>query len=321
MKNANFIAIDFETATPQRVACQIGIAVVKEGSIIKRISKLIQPPKNKYSNHCIKVHGITPDMTANSPTFDIVWSEIKEYFEGNFVIAHNAAFDIDVLHKSLDIYNIPYPILMGTACTYRLLGMSLENACNEYGISLCNHHDGACDAEACALLFLKYLSGEINFQKEKEADTKAEEYIEIEKSESDSLFELPSGKHSDHVAKYYSYKPNSSNKENSYEDPFDYITDEIISKLAPLPFFQDRRFIITGDTSFDRERTYRIIKSLGGKKSSAVCKSLDYAIIGKEPGPKKIAKIEELIEDGGNIEILSESDFVSLIKSSLNTIL
>ena len=120
---------------------------------------------------------------------------------------------------------------------------------------------------------------------------------------------------------YFSYKPNSSNKENSYEDPFDYITDEIISKLAPLPFFQDRRFIITGDTSFDRERTYRIIKSLGGKKSSAVCKSLDYAIIGKEPGPKKIAKIEELIEDGGNIEILSESDFVSLIKSSLNTIL
>lgn len=64
MKNANFIAVDFETATPQRAACQIGIVVVKEGVITEKVSHLIQPPNNKYSKNCINVHGITPEMTT-----------------------------------------------------------------------------------------------------------------------------------------------------------------------------------------------------------------------------------------------------------------
>lgn len=111
MKNVNFIAIDFETATTQRTACQVGITVVKEGEIVKKISRFIQPPANQYSKQCIKVHGITPDITADSPTFDIIWNDIKEYFEGNFIVAHNLPFDIDVLYKELDRYNIPHPIL------------------------------------------------------------------------------------------------------------------------------------------------------------------------------------------------------------------
>lgn len=36
MKNANFIAFDFETATMQHAACQLGIAIVKEGEVVKR---------------------------------------------------------------------------------------------------------------------------------------------------------------------------------------------------------------------------------------------------------------------------------------------
>lgn len=308
MKNTNFIAIDFETATPKRAACQIGIAVVKEGNIVEKISRLIQPPKNKYSDNCIKVHGITPDTTINSPTFDIVWNEIKEYFEGNFVIAHNAAFDIDVLHKSLDAYNIPYPILMGTACTYQLSGMSLEDACDMYDIPLCKHHDGGCDAEACAQLFLKYLNGEINFQKKNESDI--EDFIEIENNESNPLGIRIS---------YRKYSKYEIEKEYLPEDSLACISDEIISTLTPLPFFQDKKFIITGETDFDRERAYKIISFLGGKKSSSVCKSLDYAIIGKEPGPKKMEKLEELIEEGFDIQMLTENDFVSLVKSSLKT--
>ncbi|WP_054960885.1 exonuclease domain-containing protein, partial [Bacteroides thetaiotaomicron] len=153
--NANFIAIDFETATPQRAACQIGIVVVKEGAIVEKISKLIQPPNNSYKDNFVKVHGITPDLTKDSPTFDIIWNDIKKYFEGNFVIAHNASFDLSVLKKALDTYNLQHPILMGTECTYKLSGMSLKDACQTYNISLCSHHDGLCDAEACANLFLK----------------------------------------------------------------------------------------------------------------------------------------------------------------------
>ena len=161
MNNANFIAIDFETATPKRMPCQIGLVVVKEGVIVKKINELIQPPQNKYSVSCTKVHGITPEHTLNSPTFDILWDKIKSYFDKNFIVAHNIDFDYDVLEKALSYYNIQHPIIMGCACTYQLSETNLEEACYINNIPLPSHHDAACDAEACARLFLKYLDGEL----------------------------------------------------------------------------------------------------------------------------------------------------------------
>lgn len=161
MKNANFIAIDFETATTStRMPCQIGIVIVKEGKIIQRIEKYIQPPGNKYNKKCIEVHGITPDITKDKPEFDVVWEEIKEFFEANFIVAHNIYFDIDVLNKALNRYNIEHPIIMGMECTFNLTGTSLNNACKDFGIKL-DHHNALSDATACAEIFLRYLKGEI----------------------------------------------------------------------------------------------------------------------------------------------------------------
>ena len=116
MKNANFIAFDFETATMQHAACQLGMAIVKEGEVVKTINRMIQPPKNRYTPQCVAVHGITPEQTANAPTFDVVWDEVKTYFEANFVVAHNLKFDLEVLNKSLQRSNLPPPIFMGKAC-------------------------------------------------------------------------------------------------------------------------------------------------------------------------------------------------------------
>ncbi len=294
--NANFIAIDFETATPQRAACQIGIVVVKGGNIVKEIIHLIQPPQNKYSDRCIKVHGITPELTANSPTFDILWNDIREYFEGNFIVAHNAAFDLDVLYKSLDAYQIPYPIFMGTACTYHITGLSLQDACTKYNVNLCDHHDGLCDSRASAQLFLMYLNGEFY-------DDFIREYTD------------------DCTRVYDNNIPSElfTIKENPIHDPFAVLIDSVISSLNPLPLFSNKRFIITGNTIFDRDLAYDIIKKLGGKKSSSVSKSLDYAIIGEFPGPKKIQQLNELKEEGYSVKTLSDIEFVDFIKSTLNT--
>ncbi len=294
MKNVNFIAIDFETATTKRAACQIGITVVKEGEIVKKISRFIQPPENQYSKQCIKVHGITPNITADSPTFDIIWSEIKEYFEGNFIVAHNLSFDIDVLYKELDRYSIPHPIFMGTACTYQLSGMALEEACKTYNIPLCNHHDGSCDADACALLFLKYLKGEFSKPSEKSINGNKGEII------------------SDRIE-----IKNSHNTElHFFNDPLKDFSQNALTKLRPSPEFINKKFIITGETEFNRSHAYQIIEKLGGKKSSSINKSLNYVVFGKEPGPKKLEKLEILKNEGYNIKVLSDIEFIELIKSS-----
>lgn len=153
--NINFTAIDFETAVGKRNSiCQVGIAIVENGEIVKTLSRLVQPPYNEYSHWNIQVHGITPDKTRFSPLFPDVWEEIKPYVEGQTLVAHNAAFDTDCLRKTLDYYNLPIPEFT-SECTYRLTKMKLNVACQAYKIDFTNHHDAECDAIGCANLYLK----------------------------------------------------------------------------------------------------------------------------------------------------------------------
>ena len=74
----NFIAIDFETATPKRTSiCEVGICVVCNCEIVETRSWLVQPEDNAYSYWNIKCHGIQPEDTENSPSFPKVWEEIE----------------------------------------------------------------------------------------------------------------------------------------------------------------------------------------------------------------------------------------------------
>ena len=142
----DFVAIDFETAH-SRVPCQIGIAVVEKGEITETRSFLIQPPDNEYSPYTIKIHGITPDMTANAPLFPEVWEQIKPYIENRVIVAHNLQFDLSVLIESLKYYDIPLPRIAGLIDSMGFCGNeSLSNACRHYGIIIDHHHDGECDA-------------------------------------------------------------------------------------------------------------------------------------------------------------------------------
>ena len=76
MKNINFIAIDFETATSKRASiCEAGICVVKNGKVVETKSWLVRPEGNSYSFWNIQVHGIQPEDTINSPIFPDVWQK------------------------------------------------------------------------------------------------------------------------------------------------------------------------------------------------------------------------------------------------------
>ena len=106
----NFVALDVETAVGKRNSiCQIGIVTVENGKITNEYSKLIQPPGNEYAYWNTKVHGIVAADTGNSPFFNEVWDEIKAVIGRNLIVAHNAAFDIDCLTKTLKFYNLEVP--------------------------------------------------------------------------------------------------------------------------------------------------------------------------------------------------------------------
>jgi DNA polymerase-3 subunit epsilon len=151
---SNFTAIDFETANSKPSSiCQVGLAIVEDCKIVDRISYLVRPICNEYSPKNIEIHGITPEMTKDAETFDLIYLKIKQHIEGKQLVAHNAAFDMNCLQKALALYGIQQP-KVSWYCTYKIYKESLPQACLRHGISV-NHHIAESDAEACALLMIK----------------------------------------------------------------------------------------------------------------------------------------------------------------------
>ena len=157
-----FTSIDFETAKDHHI-CAVGIVTVENGRITDEYHALIQPPFNEYSLHTIQVHGIHPEDTYDSPTFDQIYPEIEKRLRGRVVIAHNESFDRNVLKKTMADYRLDYSELNLSdrwECTmkiYKAKGFKpakLNVCCEKMNVSL-NHHEALSDARACAQLYLR----------------------------------------------------------------------------------------------------------------------------------------------------------------------
>ncbi len=283
VKELNFTAIDFETATlKEKFPCQMGLAIVRNGEIIKRVSKYIKPPRNYYLKSCINVHHITPEITQNEPEFDEVWDSIKEYIDGEFIVAHNASFDIPALENVLNYYWIELPTLKGYTCTKNIYGgISLDVACKMFDIELNNHHDGCCDACACAELYLAHING-ISPKHSKDEISKEKKNTQL------NIFD------------------------NAFLESHQALRGDILKKdLSNAdvrnPFY-DRKVVITGIFTQERKSLGLQLKSMGADIDTGITKRTNYVLVGKDPGIKKIEKIEKLIHDGYKIRKLYQED-------------
>lgn len=170
----DFVAIDFETATSARTsACSLGICEVKNNTVINRCDTLIRPVPFEFNEYNVKIHGITPDMVWDAPTFAELWPDIRHMLDNRLVVAHNASFDINVLCKTLEHFGIEYPCF-DYLCTVKLSQKAypeleshkLNALGSALGISFA-HHDACDDAYACAMVLLNILNDyNINSQDE-----------------------------------------------------------------------------------------------------------------------------------------------------------
>lgn len=109
VKKVNLVAIDFETANRDRSSpCAVGIVVANETGIVDEFYSLINPLMD-FDYHNILVHGIQQRDVEDAPTFDELWPVLREYLSGNLIVAHNASFDMGVLRKTLDRFELDYP--------------------------------------------------------------------------------------------------------------------------------------------------------------------------------------------------------------------
>lgn len=158
----DFTAIDFETATScYTSACSLGWCVVENNKVVLRREILIKPDPFEFQDYNVKIHGITPDMVYDKPTFDMYWNELKPYLENKMVIAHNASFDVRVLCKTLEHYGIDFPdftymctVQLSQKAYPELESHKLNFLCDALGIHF-NHHRAYDDAYACAMVLLR----------------------------------------------------------------------------------------------------------------------------------------------------------------------
>lgn len=156
-----FTAIDFETAHAD-FPCEIGLSRVENGVITDTKSWLIKPACFPYMNPWNeRVHGISSRDLVNAKTFEELWIEIKPWIEDQYLVAHNAAFDMKVLRSALAYYDLAIPwsdyfcsVSLSRRAWKGLSSHSLGTLCEFMDIKF-NHHRAGDDAKACALIALK----------------------------------------------------------------------------------------------------------------------------------------------------------------------
>ena len=161
----NFAAIDFETANRSATSiCSVGVVVVREGKVVDRIYRLVQPAPNFYNYHNTRIHGLTTADTDHEEVFPLVWKEVEEHIKGLPLVAHNKGFDERCLKAAFEAYQMDYPNYL-FYCTLSAARRQLKNLPNHQlqtvaencGYLLQQHHHALADAEACAQIALELL--------------------------------------------------------------------------------------------------------------------------------------------------------------------
>jgi DNA polymerase-3 subunit epsilon len=307
----NFVAFDIETATAKRSSiCQIGITEVINGVLQEPKSWLIQPEGNLYDSMNIWIHGITPEDTKDSPSFPEVWNEVYQYLKGKIVVAHNTSFDMYALRDAFNNYNMEYPTF-DYFCTLRIARYIIKG-CYSYSLNVVldymniefeGHHRADCDSLGCAKLLLKCL--EIDGSTLEDLENK----YAFHRGKFDKDLFIP------HLA-LDKYDPDSSYKRFIKNIQVDDSTAD------PSNYFYGKTVCFTGTCQYGvRKELLLKVAQVGGiptdsvtaKTDILVVGQQDYRVVGDDGMSNKQEKAYKMLKAGKDIEILSETEFLTRI--------
>lgn len=300
---ADFVALDFETANSSRAsACAVGVAVVRNGRVAEHGSALINPEAD-FDHYNIAVNGIGPDDVADAPTFAELWPQLSALLTGQVVVTHVATFDLGVLRQSVARYEL-LGIDAEAMCSWRLAkrawksypSYGLAYLSGELGLDL-DHHEAGSDAAACAGVVL--------------AAIRAAEAQSL--GEMCERLDLALG----------TLDPSSFVGLNSNALP-DLRNIEAAEDASPDHPLFGRTLCFTGAMySMTRREAAERIVAFGADFKNNVSTKVDTLVIGDADFVQfadgmrtgKMNRAVELNDDGHEIEIIAERDFLALLHS------
>lgn len=170
-----YIVFDVETPNGRNNRMSaIGVTVVEDDRIADEWYSLVNPECD-FDDFNVSLTGISPKDVENAPTFPQVWETLKPLFDSGVLIAHNAPFDMSVLAKCINAYEIDWKPEKEYACTVQmgrivypdLDNHKLDTMSRFLGINLGLHHDAGCDSRACAEILINYIKNGINVENAK----------------------------------------------------------------------------------------------------------------------------------------------------------
>ena len=158
-----FNSIDVETANADRASiCQIGIVHVREGEIANQWQTLVNP-EDWFDPWNVSIHGIDETDVGGSPTLPEVRAELRARLRGSVLVSHTSfdrvAFERAMMRYDLEQLQVTWLDSAKIARRawpkrYGRRGYGLKNIANDLGIEF-RHHDALEDARAAAEIVLR----------------------------------------------------------------------------------------------------------------------------------------------------------------------
>lgn len=157
----NYIVLDIENPNSRgNSICAIGALIIKDGETVDKKYSLINP-EDRFDRTNSEITGLTESMVLNAPTLGEYWTELRDLLSEKIIVGHNVKYDLSVLSKALDRYDIPVPKFQ-YVCTLQLsrslisaTSYKLSSLASNIGFSYEEHN--ALEDAAAAYQLLRYL--------------------------------------------------------------------------------------------------------------------------------------------------------------------
>lgn len=154
-----YVAIDFETANPQRnSACALGFIVVSKGKKINSGDYRIKPIGH-YNFRQVQIHGLNYKDTKNELDFISLYPQIKYIFD--YPLIGYGPFDKQVLNALSKYFNLNLVFEYTNVCQLakkklpQLSKHNLNLVSDYFKLPPFAHHSPYADALACARVYAK----------------------------------------------------------------------------------------------------------------------------------------------------------------------
>ncbi len=287
----SFFAIDVETANADYSSiCQIGIVHFKDGQIVDKWSSLVNP-EAYFDPFNTSIHGITEKDVKDAPSFDVIYNQITEKITDKITV-HHMPFDKIAITRACLEYQLEIiqpkwldsaKIARRTWEQFAYKGYGLANIADYLGIEF-GHHDALEDAIAAAKIV--HYACEYTKRSVEEWLTRVGQPI-------------------------FTYQGGSST---------------VKLQGNPEGSLYGENLVFTGALYLPRKDTAKIAAELGCNVGNSVSKKTSILVVGTQDTTKlagyekssKHRKAEELIQEGANIKILSEDDFIEMCNNENN---